>query len=260
MKKIDIDKINEVPGRQIEQGDRFRFRCHSDIACFNRCCRNLNMFLYPYDVLRLKQALKITSDQFLDNYVDVVLRESNFFPEVLLKMADNAERTCPFLTSSGCSVYPDRPDTCRTFPVEHGVLYDAAVRKNRPIHFYRPPDFCLGQYEDTEWTLSEWAGDQEATTYNKMTATWAAIRQLFQSDPWGAEGPKGPKARMAFMAAYNIDQFREFVFESSFLKRYKVKSTLLKKARRDDTALLKIGFGWIKLFVWGITTKTIRLR
>ena len=260
MKKVDIEKIHEVPGRRLQSGDRFRFRCHADIACFNRCCRNLNLFLYPYDVLRLKESLEISSDRFLDEYVDVVLRETNFFPEVLLKMADTSEKTCPFLSASGCSVYPDRPDTCRTFPVEHGLIYDAASRKNRSVHFFRPPDFCLGQHEDTEWTLADWAGDQESETYNKMTARWAEIRQLFQSDPWGAEGPRGPKARMAFMAAYNIDSFREFVFDSSFLKRYKVKATLVKKARRDDVALMKLGFAWIKLFVWGKSTKTIRLK
>ncbi len=40
---------------------------------FSLCCRNLNLFLYPYDVIRLKKGLEITSDQFLDKYVDIVL-------------------------------------------------------------------------------------------------------------------------------------------------------------------------------------------
>ncbi len=83
---------------------------------------------------------------------------------------------------------------------------------------------------------------------------------MLTSNPWGREGPEGPRAKMTFMAVYNIDRFREFVFGSSFLKRYRVKSALKKKLRRDDDALLSFGFDWIKLFVWGVQTKRIRPR
>ncbi len=65
---------------------------------------------------------------------------------------------------------------------------------------------------------------------------------------------------MGFMATYNIDQFRDFVFQSSFLKRYQVKSTLRKKLKTNDVALLKFGFEWVKVFVWGIKSKDIRPR
>ena len=34
-------------------------------------------------------------------------------------------------------VYPDRPDTCRTFPFEQGMLYDARQKKNTPVYFFR---------------------------------------------------------------------------------------------------------------------------
>jgi hypothetical protein len=65
---------------------------------------------------------------------------------------------------------------------------------------------------------------------------------------------------MAFMATYNIDRFRDFVFHSSFLKRYKVKAAVLKKLKADDEELLKFGFDWVKLFLWNIKTKKIRMR
>ena len=84
------------------------------------------------------------------------------FPDVLLHMAHNDQQTCPFLTDAGCSVYPDRPDACRTFPVEQGSLYDAKRRQTRMTHFFRPPDFCQGQYEDRQWTPDTWAQDQQA--------------------------------------------------------------------------------------------------
>jgi hypothetical protein len=67
-------------------------------------------------------------------------------------------------------------------------------------------------------TSSQWADDQEAVTYNQMTARWASIKALFQKDPWGAEGLNGAKGKMAFMAAYNIDRFREFCIPKQLFK------------------------------------------
>ena len=37
--------------------DTFQFACHPGVSCFNRCCGDVNIFLSPYDVLRLKTGL-----------------------------------------------------------------------------------------------------------------------------------------------------------------------------------------------------------
>jgi uncharacterized protein len=259
MKCIDARQIEQLPGRLLN-GETFRFRCHAALACFNRCCRNLNLFLYPYDVLRLCHNQGIGSETFIDRHADVVMRPGHYFPEVLLRMADNQERTCPFLETDGCSVYPDRPDTCRSFPVESGEIHDALRNCTAPVHFFRPPDFCLGRHEDQIWTIDTWQKDQVARPYQQMTRLWAEVRMLFQENPWGPEGFAGPKGRMAFMAAYKIDLFRDFVFNSSFLKRYRLKAELIRKLRTDDTALLKFGYEWIRVFVWGRPSAQIRHR
>ena len=258
MKTIDADELPRLPGVPLKKKDTFRFHCHNALSCFNQCCRNLNLFLYPYDVLRLRKNLGLDSEAILDNHVDVVLRDGNFFPDVLLRMADNDAKTCPFLSDAGCRVYPDRPDTCRTFPIEHGVLFKDRPGESEIVSFYRPPDFCQGQHETQELTLAAWADDQKAVRYNQMTARWAEVKALFQTDPWGPEGLDGKKAKMAFMAAYNIDRFRDFVFQSSFLKRYRIKKTLVKKLRVSDRELLLFGFEWIQYFVWGTASKHIR--
>ena len=136
----------------------------------------------------------------------------------------------------------------------------AATGKSTSVYFFRPPDFCLGPQEEQQWTIRDWARDQEAERYHQMTLRWAEIRRLFQNDPWGAEGPQGAKARMAFMATYNLDRFRQFIFESSFFKRYRIKPDLKKNLRSSDKALLLFGFEWVKLFVWGIKSKQIRVK
>ena len=260
MDYIDIEKADKIAGQRLSETDPFKFRCHPEISCFNKCCHHLNLILYPYDCIRLKHHLGISSDEFLDRYVDVVLRPSNYFPDVFLRMKEDSKKSCIFLRDTGCAVYPDRPDTCRSFPVERGILYDAAKNRNEMICFFRPPDFCMGQYETQTWTPRLWLTNQQGDTYHRMSVRWAEVKRLFQSDPWGMEGPSGRKAKMAFMAAYNIDQFHDFVFKSSFLKRHHVKSKTLKKIRSDDVELLKFGFEWIKFFLWGIKTSYLKLK
>ncbi len=260
MKNIKLEDISNVPGKRLDRMDSFLFRCRPGLACFNQCCRNLNLFLYPYDVIKLKQALGISSDAFLDQYVDVVMREGNYFPDVLLKMSENADRACIFSQAAGCRVYAERPYTCRTFPVEYGLQYDAGGRHSELVGFLRPPEFCLGPRADDRWTLQSWARDQEADQHQKMAKQWSEVKGLFQKNPWGSEGPQGKRAKMAFMASYNMDAFRAFVFGSSFLKRFKVKTALLKKMQTDDVALMRFGFDWIRLSVWGVPSKQIRRR
>jgi len=136
MINLDIDALDKIAGKRLERNDAFSFQCHPELSCFNKCCRNLNLFLYPYDVIRLKNRLGITSDKFIDRHSDIIMRDSSFFPEVLLRMSQNEERTCPFLSESGCLVYPDRPDACRTFPIEQGVINDAKTKKTNLIHFF----------------------------------------------------------------------------------------------------------------------------
>lgn len=258
MKRIETEDIEKLPGRRLGPDDTFTFRCHPRIACFNQCCRNLNLFLYPYDVLRVRKRLQLTSDQLVNRHLEIVMREGSYFPDVLLRMADNAEKTCPFLTAEGCGVYPDRPWACRTFPLEQGLLIGDETRSAQMLYFWRPPDFCLGPGESACWTPASWNEDQQTGDYNHMMILWTAVKRLFESDPWGAEGPYGRKAKMAFMAVYNIDAFREFIFGSTFLKRYKVKKALQQNLLSDDTALLKFGMAWIRLFLFGVTTPDIR--
>jgi len=268
MKYVEVDDLAEIVpeggagsrGRMLSGADTFSFACHPGVPCFNLCCRNLNFFLNPYDILRLKKNLSISSAKFIDQYTAAIVLSGHFFPGVMLRMAGNAVKTCPFLSDAGCRVYPDRPHTCRAFPVEHGLYFDAANKETRQVHFFRPPDFCQGRFEKTVWTLSSWEADQAAAFYNQMTVKWAEIARLFQNDPFAGQGPDSQKGKMAFMAVYNIDAFRDFVLNSSFLKRYKVASPLRMKLKSDDVAVLKLGMAWIRMFLFGMQVKEISLK
>jgi Fe-S-cluster containining protein len=258
MKIIAADAMSPRDGQRLSETDSFSFECQAGLSCFNQCCRNLNLFLYPYDVLRLKNSLGISAAGFIDRHVDIVMRDGNYFPDVLLSMTETAEKTCPFLTKAGCSVYPDRAYSCRLFPVEQGLHYDDSGPAGRMVYFFRPPDFCRGQHQARSLTVKGWIDDQQADTYIQMTRRWAEIKAVFAVNPWGAEGAYGAKAKMAFMASYNMDSFRNFLFNSSFLKRYRVRDDILKNIRESETELLLFGFEWIKHYVWGAASPWVR--
>jgi len=44
--------------------DKFSFSCHPGVSCFNHCCADINIVLTPYDIIRLKNRLGITSPEF----------------------------------------------------------------------------------------------------------------------------------------------------------------------------------------------------
>ena len=52
--------------------------------------------------------------------------------------------------------------------------------------------------------------------------------------------------RMFFLVSYNIDKFRQFVFESSFLNRYNIDDETVERIRQDEIALLKFGLKWLQ--------------
>ncbi|MCG8472195.1 MAG: YkgJ family cysteine cluster protein [Desulfobacterales bacterium] len=258
MTKIVQDTPEALEG-YIAPGETFHFKCHSGLSCFNRCCRNLNLFLSPYDVLRLKQGLGITSEAFIDTYTDAVLREGKCFPELLLRMKEEEDATCIFLSNKGCTAYEHRPDTCRTFPAEHGIWFDDKGKKQQ-ILTLKPPGFCEGIHESQTLTPEQWRKDQSAEKHNAMNELWGEVEALFTPATFGPEGPSGQKGKMAFMAAYNVEGFRSFLFESSFFKRCKIKKELQMKLRRDDVAIMKFGFEWIKVFLLGIPSKSIHMK
>ena len=49
-----------------------------------------------------------------------------------------------------------------------------------------------------------------------------------------------------FLVSYNIDKFRRFVFESSFLSRYDLEEDVVEKIRKDELELMHFGIKWLK--------------
>jgi Fe-S-cluster containining protein len=237
-------------------GSKFSFRCHKEIPCFTKCCADLNLVLTPYDVVRMKNRLKLSSHEFLERYTETRMNHRSRFPMIHLKMNSGKNRTCPFVTPAGCRIYEDRPGACRIYPLGRAALKVDMEQDAREKFFLVAEKHCLGFLEDKEWTLEEWIKNEGLDEYNAMNDQWLEI--VTSSKGLGTEKDVPRKMQMFFMASYNLDKFREFIFKSKFFERFTVTSALKAKLAADDEELMKFAFDWLKFSLFGERTIQIR--
>jgi uncharacterized protein len=238
----------------------FSFSCHSNIKCYRKCCHTVDLLLYPYDILQIKNHLKISSEEFLDRYTMVISGNNPYFPSVAMKMADTPTKNCPFLGQDGCNVYSARPSVCRTYPLERAVDRTLIKGKRDEFFFLTNHDYCLGHQEGKEWSVKEWLRDQNLQYYHVMEDFWTEIDNVFSKNPWQGEGSGGPRQLLAFMVCYNLDRFRKYLEEHELLDQYKLSGSRKRLIKNDDEALLKFGFDWLKLILDGQPTLKERRR
>jgi Fe-S-cluster containining protein len=218
----------------------FKFECSPNVSCFTQCCQDVTIVLTPYDVLRLKNGLKISSDQFLDDYTIIRPRPKRLIPLVFLKMNDQ-DKTCPFVTKKGCTVYQDRPWACRMYPLD--------MNDDGTFRLITDASRCLGLKEERTWIIYEWLMDQGIIPYDEMNDLFSEITSPLRAQELDIENPD--IAKMIFMALYNLDKFRNFVFNSSFLDRFDIDPINIAKLKKSDEELLYFAFDWIKFGIFG---------
>src|SRR5512139_878051 len=250
-------KVDKVVPVKLTKDSRFKFRCHPKVRCFTACCSNVNIALPPYDLLRLRKRLGLAADEFIRQYGDIQILDKTLFPVVTLKMRDDEKKSCPFVTPDGCTVYEDRPNICRYYPVGMATLRkkDAEGGKDE-FYFMTKEDHCKGFEEEKEWTIDEWRRDQQADLYDEMNRGWMEI--LIKKKSFGEREFPEIKNQMFFMVSTNTDYLREFVFGSSFLETYDIPQERIEKVRTDDAELLKLGYEWLRSAMFAEQTLKIR--
>jgi uncharacterized protein len=248
--------LNEYP--RLGEDDRFTFACHPGVSCFTRCCGDINIVLSPVDVLRMKRALGISSPEFLERYTVTIGTAETQLPVVLLKMKDDEGKTCPFVDGGGCGIYDARPWPCRMYPLGLASPSEDNPTLDAPFYFVMREDVCRGFDESSakERTVREWIEDQGLAPYNQAGEAWKeiALHRFFTGG-----GHLGPDAMdMLFLAAYDLDRFRSFIFGSSFLRKFEVEPETVAAIEKDDEALLAFALRWLKFALFREPTMRIR--
>jgi len=243
---------NQLPGDAVIQ-----FRCHKDIDCFNACCKNIDIMLTPYDILRLKQRLGITSTEFLRLYTEPFEFGKNSVAGVKYKPREGTTE-CQFVTDEGCSVYEDRPTACRYYPV--GLLSTRRQDENfdRASYALVREDHCHGHFEDRKLTIDEYRKEQGLEEYDEHGRAWRQLILKVKSAGPAIGNMSKTSLRFFFMACYDLDRFREFVRSTGFSTTYDIDDATRDELLTDDMALLRFGDRMIRQIMYGEETIALK--
>jgi Fe-S-cluster containining protein len=240
-----------IEPRKYKAESRFKFACHKGMKCYTHCCSDLNIILTPYDIIRMKNRLGLTCDQFLAIYTKPEMLARTKLPVVTLKMLDDDKKSCPFITPDGCIIYEDRPLTCRYYPLGMAAFREQEIQPTgEDFYFMVRESHCLGFQADKEWTVSEWRKDQGVELYDDVNHSWMEF--MIRKKSFGFQAELSEESRtIFFMVSSNVDKLKRFIFESSFLDKYHVKKDILEQIKSDEVALLRFGFDWLQSALFG---------
>jgi len=213
---------------------KFKFDCHPGLACFGQCCRDINIFLSPYDVLRMRKQLNLSSADFLNKYTIKFMAPTGF-PLVFIKMLEEDDLKCPFVSSKGCLVYHERPWACRMAPVD--------IQGQDQYGFIFDNQKCHGLKESREWTVGEWMSNQGVDIYAEVEKVFKEIPlQLRKSAQVSMDERMG---ELFFNVCYDLDRFKEMVQEKDWQERHGVAPEVVARIKNNDLELLQFGFQWL---------------
>ena len=233
--------------------DKLTFECSSAISCFNECCRDLNQFLTPYDILRLKNSLKLKSSEFLRKYTSMHKGPGTGLPIITFKPDPDSGHACPFVTKQGCSVYEDRPASCRIYPLARAITRSRETGEVTEYFALIEEPHCKGFKEQKDQTVKQWIKTQGARIYNEMNDKLMEIISLKNMRRPG--NLVGIEEDNFYLACYDLDSFRDKIFNDDLFSDLNIPNSVLGKIKEDDVALLDFGFEWVKYFLFGKVMK-----
>jgi len=261
MNQSEEEKGTELPyalrdKRELKREESFNFGCHPGLACFTDCCADVNIILTPVDVLRLSRRKEMSTGDFLRKHTLTLFTKDLNLPVVVLRMNDDEKKKCPFVDDGGCSVYEDRPWSCRMYPLGMALPPARAGEEPEPIFFLFEDDFCHGDREETQWTVESWRENQGVTEREELESGY---RELVVH-PWfiGGRQLDAKRMNMFYTACYDLDSFRRFVFDTTFLKRFELEESVTEEMRQNDEDLLRFAFRWLHFALFGEPTMTVR--
>ncbi len=232
------------PFQPVAAEQPFRFACHPGVSCFTECCRELDLALTPYDVLRLKRHLQISSGQVLHKYVIIEWDESQLFPSYYLTMVDDGRASCVFVDAQkGCTVYEDRPGSCRAYPLGRGASRQDKALPQESLVLIREPH-CKGFAEACEQSVGEYLRGQGLKEYNRFNDALLPLIQHAQILSHTFR-PSRKQLDQYTLALYDQDQFRMDMSDGRIALNHPLTPGQLAGLAGDDEELLLLGIRWL---------------
>ena len=262
---------------ELRADDAFNFSCYKGISCFNACCKNSEVALLPYDILRLKRRAGLSSADWVARYTVPFAMDAHELPGLKLATKQGS-RECVFLTEEGCSVYEDRPSACRYYALgamdfrrapakqparadgaeasagdEAGAVAPSFPRRresptaNAPpateeIYFIVKEAHCKGHLEPRRISVAEYRREQGLERYDAMNRGWRDLILKKRSAGPAVGSPSARSLQLFDMCSYDLDNFRAFVASDGFAEVFDLGATegadSAELAAEDDKLLL----------------------
>jgi len=248
--KFDIPfKSPNLPA-MLTEDSTIKFSCHKGISCFNACCKQADVTLAPYDIVRLKDRLGLSSEAFLQKHAVPFEMDHDGVPGLKLKTTD--EGACLLLDGeNGCSVYADRPTVCRYYPIGLLSMREKDSSEAQENYSLIREDHCKGHEEDRELTVAEYREEQGCAEFDDMNREWYRLILKKKSAGPAVGRPSKASLQLFFMASYNTDMFRKFVLSDNFKANYDLPEALFAEVEKDDIALLQLGYDLLRQALFG---------
>jgi hypothetical protein len=234
-----------------------RFRCRKGIGCWNACCSDIDISLTPYDIVRLKNRLGLSSTEFLRDYTLPYEMEKDGIAGVKLRSVEGGT-ACRFMTPDGCSVYLDRPTACRYYPVALLSMRKQGEAADSTAYALVKEAHCLGHQEPRTLTIDQYREEQGLPEYDALAHGWRQLILKKKSSGPTVGKPSRRSLELFFMTCYDLDRFRSFVASDGFTSVYDVPAAELKAILEDDVMLMLFGFRFLRQVLFGEETIAMR--
>ena len=242
-----------VMPEMFEGGKVIRFRCRKGIGCWNQCCSNIDISLTPYDILRLKNRLGVSSTKFLADYTVPYEMEKDGIAGVKMRPVDGGT-ACRFMKPEGCDVYSDRPTACRYYPVALLSMRKQDEYVDQDRYALVQEEHCLGHQEPRELTVAEYRQEQGLEDYDELARGWRQLVLKKKSSGPTIGKPSIKSRQLFFMACYDIDRFRAFFESEAFTGLFALPEDERRQLLADETALLQFAFRFLRQVLFGEMT------
>ncbi|MDH3714270.1 MAG: YkgJ family cysteine cluster protein [Gammaproteobacteria bacterium] len=255
--KDNIPFSSPVEPVKLTLDSEFQFDCHPGVSCFTACCRNINIQLTPYDIVRLKQRLELSSSDFVARYTVPFEMDHHGLPGLNL-LTKSGTRECVFLADEGCSVYPNRPAACRYYAFGSMAVRpkDSAVVED--VFFLVKEPHCHGHEEQKKQTVREYRSAQGVDRYDDANREWRDVIIKKRSGGPTIGAPSERSMQLFDMCSYDMDSFREFVQTPGFCDLFEIGDAEMRSLLEDDEALLRFAMRFLKQTLFG--ERSIALR
>lgn len=248
--KQAIPYQSPVVPTELDLDSEIQFHCHKNISCFNACCKNIDITLTPYDIVRLKRRFNMTSSQWVNQFTVPFPMDAHEMPGLKL-MTKPGSSACVFLREEGCSVYEDRPVACRYYALGSMGVRKQGGSKVEDIYFVVKEDHCKGHDEPRKLTVREYLQEQGIFEYDENNRHWRDIVLKKRSSGPTIGKPSSRSLQLFDMCSYDIDNFRAFFNSKGFDQVFDLSEQEKKSLTDDEDKLFQFSCRFLKQVLFG---------